>query len=368
MNLYLHIPFCKTRCIYCAFYSTTFDTLKDKYIAAMRREIGIRLGKAPVSTLYLGGGTPSQLSIDQLATLLKDINIRQDAERTIECNPDDITADYAQGLRRLGFNRVSLGMQTFDDGLLKFIHRRHNAKKAMSSIAMLHDAGFENISLDLMYGLPGQTLSMWESDIDTALSLGVKHISCYCLTFEEDTPLYNMRENGEVKEIDDETALQMYNILIDKLKSAGFEHYEISNFAIPGFRSHHNTGYWNGTPYIGIGAGAHSYDGKSRRWNICDVKSYIKLMQSNTDKKAVEAISEGEELSNTDRYNELVMTRLRTSDGLPLAEIPSAKKQQFLKSIEKFIQEGNLCIEDNTCRLTRQGLFISDYIISSLFI
>ena len=177
-----------------------------------------------------------------------------------------------------------------------------------------------------------------------------------------------MRENGEVKEIDDETALQMYNLLIDKLKSAGFEHYEISNFAIPGFRSRHNTGYWNGTPYIGIGAGAHSYDGKSRRWNICDVKSYIKLMQSNTDKKAVEAISEGEELSNTDRYNELVMTRLRTSDGLPLAEIPSAKKKQFLKSIEKFIQEGNLCIEDDTCRLTRQGLFISDHIISSLFI
>lgn len=366
-GLYFHIPFCKTRCVYCAFYSTTFDTLKDRYIAAMRRELALRDKKNSVSTLYLGGGTPSQLTIEQLSSLLEGINITPETECTIECNPDDITAEYAHGLRQIGFNRVSLGMQTFDDRLLKFIHRRHNAAKAIQSVVLLRDAGFENISLDLMYGLPGQTLETWAHDIDTALSLGVKHISCYCLTFEEDTPLYNMRAKGEVEEIDDETALIMYNMLIDKLQEAGFEHYEISNFALPGFRSRHNSAYWRGIPYLGIGAGAHSYDGKQRRWNICDVKKYIRLMEDETDSKVMEAISEGETLSDTDIYNELIMTRLRTSDGLNMKEIPSRYKDTFRKSIEKFVRDGQIVIEGDTCRLTRTSLFISDYIISSLF-
>ena len=373
-GLYIHIPFCKSRCVYCGFYSTTYETLKDKYVEALKCELSFtananNIPQYPYSTLYIGGGTPSQLSIAQLATLLEDIKTLPDVERTIECNPDDITSDFAQGLKQLGFNRVSLGVQSFNDKQLKFLRRRHNAVKVREAINMLKSAGFQNISIDLMYGLPSQTLTDWESDIDEALALDVQHISCYCLTYEEDTPLYNMLARGEVAEADDELALLMYETLIDRLASAGFAHYEISNFAKPGYQSKHNSSYWNGTPYVGIGAGAHSYDGSSRSWNICDVKRYIKILTApDCQPSSLSTICEKEELTADDRYNELVMTRLRTSAGLPIDEIPETYMQHFNKCSKPYIDSGDLSVSDNVCRITRKGLFISDAIISSLFV
>lgn len=357
-GLYIHIPFCKTRCVYCGFYSTTYEAMKDEYVAALLREMESRC-TGTFSTLYLGGGTPSQLSIDQLASIVEGIDMMPNAERTIECNPDDITRQYAEGLRRLGFNRVSLGMQSFDKCQLEFLHRRHDAEKAVRAIDLLRDAGFSNISIDLMYGLPRQSVEEWGRDVDMALSLNVQHISCYCLTYEEDTPLYYMRERGEVEEVDDETARQMYYLLIDKLTAVGFEHYEISNFAKSGCRSRHNSGYWNGTPYIGIGAGAHSYDGKSRSWNVCDVKRYIETPTA--------GVLCSETLNADDIYNELIMTRLRTSDGLLLDDIPSQYVPHFNLNARKFVAEGLITIQGGRCRLSRKALFVSDAIISSLF-
>lgn len=369
-GLYIHVPFCKTRCIYCAFYSTTFTTIRDKYVDAVCKEIELRLpaSQQPV-TIYFGGGTPSQLSIEQLKQIMDAINLvkNREVEITIECNPDDMTDEYAQGLADIGFNRVSLGVQSFNDNYLKFLNRRHNSKKVFKAIEQIRNAGIDNISIDLMYGLPNQTLEHWQTDIDTAISLGVQHISCYCLTYEEDTPLYEKLMNGEVSEIDDELALQMYNSLIDKLTSAGFEHYEISNFALPCYRSQHNSSYWNGIPYIGIGAGAHSYDGKTRSWNICDAKQYIRTLSS--DKKSpLKAISEGEILSEENLYNELIMTRLRTSDGLVLEEIPSKYRKHFEANSSQYYKSGMLAKQNGICRITRKGLFISDSILSTLFI
>lgn len=372
-SLYIHIPFCKTRCNYCAFYSTTFTTIRDKYVDAVCKEINLRLPSSQQpSTIYFGGGTPSQLSISQLQQIMESIGVIQGRksnlkELTIECNPDDITDEYAQGLAGIGFNRVSLGVQSFNDSHLKLLNRRHNSKKVFKAIEQIKNAGICNISIDLMYGLPNQTLDDWNTDIDTAISLGVQHISCYCLTYEEGTPLYEKLMNEEVAEIDDELALQMYDSLIDKLTSAGFEHYEISNFALPGFRSKHNSNYWNGTSYIGIGAGAHSYDGKTRSWNVCDAKQYIRTLLS--DKKSpLKSLSDGEVLSNDNCYNELIMTRLRTADGLVLADIPEKYKKYFNDCANQYFKRGLLSKQNGICKITRKGLFISDSILSSLFI
>ncbi len=374
-SLYFHIPFCKTRCAYCAFYSTTFTTIRDKYVDAICKEMNLRLPSSQrPSTIYFGGGTPSQLTIGQLQQIMKSIlavtktdSFSSSSELTIECNPDDISDEYAQGLASIGFNRVSLGVQSFNDSHLKLLNRRHNSKKVFKAVEQIKNAGINNISIDLMYGLPNQTLEDWNTDIDTAISLGVQHISCYCLTYEEDTPLYEQLMNGDVAEIDDELALKMYDSLIDKLTAAGFEHYEISNFALPGFRSKHNSSYWNGTPYIGLGAGAHSYDGKTRSWNICDAKQYIRTLLS--DKKSpLKSISDGEVLTDDNCYNELIMTRLRTADGLVLADIPERYKNHFSRCADQYYKRGLLSKQNGICKITRKGLFISDSILSSLFV
>lgn len=368
-GLYIHIPFCKTRCIYCSFFSTTFSHLQDAYVDALLKEFEARKNEYDkgegFTTLYLGGGTPSQLSISQLERLLANIQTLPNAERTIECNPDDITPEYATALLRLGFNRVSLGIQTFNDERLQFIHRRHNSDKAIKAVQILRQTGFNNISIDLIYGFPNQSLTEWNTDVEKAILLNVQHISSYCLSYEEGTILEKMKQSGEVMAVDDETLAEMYNLLCSKLVNAGYEHYEISNFALPHYYSRHNSSYWHGQPYLGIGAGAHSYNGKQRSWNNTDLQVYIKNMKN--FQPIIHNSELMEELSATDKYNELIMTRLRTARGINTDEIPEPFRQYFDNKIQNYLGNGVIEYKDNHYRLTRQALFISDAIISDLF-
>ena len=372
-GLYIHIPFCKSRCIYCAFYSTTAEQMKQAYVDAVCREMELRkavyekegkdVGKT-LATVYLGGGTPSQLSPTQLQqlfdTIARHYDVSDDAEITIECNPDDVTEAFAELLRSLPVNRVSMGAQTFDDDRLQFIHRRHTSEQVTTAIQRLRKKGIHNISIDLMYGFPEETLEEWEYDIQQALALNVEHISAYALTYEEGTPLYRLLEEGKVKEIDEERSLAMYDRLIDRLQEAGYEHYEISNFARKGWRSRHNSSYWQLVPYIGIGAAAHSYDGRRRQWNIADINSYINHIQQGI------VPAEGELLDKDSRYNDHVMLALRTCEGLDLSTLDSDERSYCEETAKKFVLDGLLVKTDNHLRLSRKGLFVSDMIMSEL--
>lgn len=370
-GLYVHIPFCSSRCIYCGFYSTTRLSLRREYVKALCKELDLRRDyiHEPIDTIYIGGGTPSQLREEELHILFDTIynkvyDISANAEVTMECNPDDITPAMAGTISQLPINRISMGVQTFDNSRLKFIRRRHTSEQISSAIDMLHHAGISNISIDLMFGFPDETISEWSDDISRALALNVQHISAYSLTYEEETPLRNMLEKGIVHETDDELNRTMYYNLSKRLISAGYEHYEISNFALPGFRSRHNGNYWKGIPYIGIGAAAHSFDTVSRQWNIADIRKYIESIN-----KGVIPM-EREELDTDTRYNDTVMTALRTCEGIDLCRIEETFGKQYvsylLTNAERHISSGNLCLSQSNLSLTRNGLFISDGIMSDL--
>lgn len=394
-GLYIHIPFCKSRCIYCGFYSTTRLEQRQKYVDALCKEMILRSDhrsegvkefrssdnteatnnlstcqlanlSTKINTIYLGGGTPSQLSIAQLEQLFIYINkvysIGDDAEVTMECNPDDITDDYAQAISRLPINRVSMGVQTFDDNRLRFLHRRHSSENVYNAVERLRQAGINNISIDLMYGFPNQTVDEWRLDIDKAISLNVEHISAYSLMFEEGTPLFKMLESKKIKEADEEQSLEMFNSLIDTLTAAGYEHYEISNFAKPGFRSRHNSSYWQGIPYIGIGAAAHSYDIKTRQWNVSDIDEYIKSI----DKGIIPM--EYETIDDDTRYNDTITTALRTADGINMASLSTKHRNHCHASAETYIAQGLLELKNNRLRITRKGIFVSDMIMSDLML
>jgi oxygen-independent coproporphyrinogen-3 oxidase len=257
-----------------------------------------------------------------------------------------------------------MGAQTFDPARLKFLHRRHNANEVKLAVDRLKSAGFDNISIDLMFGFPGETLTEWEEDIKTAVSLEPKHISAYSLMYEEGTPLYRMLEKGEIEEIDEETSLAMYKKLIDLLTQAGYEHYEISNFARPGFRSQHNSSYWNAIPYIGIGAAAHSYSKDYRSWNVDNIHQYIQSIHDN------KLPSESEYLDATTRYNDLITTALRTREGINLTKLKDEYGEELFlyltQEAQKYINLHEMKIEDNKLSLTRKGLYISDSIMSDL--
>ena len=362
-GIYAHIPFCKSRCIYCGFYSTTLLSLQDEYVDAMLRELDNRkdyLPDEPVTTIYIGGGTPSMLSSHNLSRLclqLKEFAGSSLQEFTVECNPDDITPQLASLLYSLGVNRVSMGAQTFSDERLAFIHRRHKAHQVKEAVENLRKAGITNISIDLMFGFPDETVENWKCDIEQALSLGVQHISAYSLMYEEGTPLYRLLENGKIKEINEELSLEMYDTLINLLSDAGYEHYEISNFALPGYRSKHNSSYWKRIPYLGIGAAAHSYDLTSRQWNVSDVKLYI---------KGYNIVEDCELLNDIEQHNDLITTALRTREGIDLGTLSETDRQFLVKAASKSIEQGNLIIENNHLHLTRKGLFISDAVMVEL--
>ena len=362
-GLYIHIPFCKSRCIYCGFYSTTAIALRQPYIDALCQEMADRASDS-IGTIYLGGGTPSQLTLDQLqqlfSCLYKYNKVEQDAEVTIEVNPDDVTPELAAALPRLSINRVSMGAQTFSDERLRFLRRRHTSRQVSEAVGRLRKAGISNISIDLMYGFPEETLTQWQQDIDRALALDVEHLSAYCLMIEEGTPLYRMQTSP----IDEELERRMYETLIDRLEAAGYAHYEISNFARPGSRSRHNSSYWNGTPYIGIGAAAHSYDIQSRSWNVSDLRRYMEGI--NHGKR----LFEEEILDEDTRYNDCVTVGLRTREGISLKDLSERHRQYCLRNAQRFIDDGLLRLSPDCSHLTltRRGLFISDMIMSELML
>jgi oxygen-independent coproporphyrinogen-3 oxidase len=360
-GIYVHIPFCASRCIYCGFYSTTRRELRQRYVDAVCKEWQMRsqyINNERVHTIYIGGGTPSQLTDRQLEQLFDAIGTAE--EVTLECNPDDLTAEYAAVLSQLPVNRVSMGVQTFSDDRLRFLHRRHTAGQISTAVERLRQAGIGNISVDLMFGFPGETLSDWQHDIRSALQLGVEHLSAYSLMYEEGTPLYKLLESGKIEPCDEETERQMYGELIDRLTSAGYEHYEISNFARPGYRSRHNSSYWHGVPYIGLGAAAHSFDGQSRQWNIDDVERYIEGVERG------EMLIDREEQDDTIRYNEQVMTSLRTCEGLLLDALTPPQRSYCLAQSRRYLDDGLLLLRDGRIRLTRKGLFVSNMVMSGL--
>ena len=371
-GIYIHIPFCYTRCIYCDFHSGTDMSLQSRYIDAVCAELDMRIDEIqsqPIHTLYIGGGTPSQLAPEALSRLFahlsKYIAWDECREITIECNPDDLSESYIAHLRTLPINRISIGIQSFDDKDLHFLRRRHSAQAALDAIARCQAAGYNNISIDLIYGLPNQTLEAWDKNIDIALSTGIQHLSAYALIYEEGTALMKLKEQGLVQECNDELSLSMYSRLIDRLEEAGLHRYEISNFALPHYEAQHNSSYWNDTHYLGLGAAAHSYNGVTRRYNPADTRAYIESLEQGS------CCYEEEQLTELDRYNDMLLTRLRTRKGIDEANISThfsaALINYMYRMAQPHIQCGNMEQVDGYLRITRQGLFISDTIISDLF-
>lgn len=367
-GLYIHIPFCASRCIYCGFYSTTRPQLRDRYVEALCREMRLRRDYLPESertirTIYIGGGTPSQLSPIQIERIFETIGQTfdvQSEETTVEVNPDDVTPALAEVLRRCGADRVSMGAQTFDDERLRFLHRRHRPNDVVSAVKTLRCAGITNISIDLMFGFPGETADDWSRDIDQALALEVPHISAYSLMYEEGTLLHSLLDRGKVAAIDEDLSLHMYNMLIDRLTEGGYEHYEISNFARPGMRARHNASYWTDVPYIGVGAAAHSYNRSSRQWNVSDIDRYIESI-------AMEHIPmEREVIDERTHYDDLVTTALRTADGLDLSLLTATQRDFILSSAKPHLATGKVRYDGHRLRLTRKGLYVSDLIMSDL--
>lgn len=372
-GLYIHIPFCASRCVYCGFYSTTLPSLRDAYVDALCQEMQLRSEELPadeaITTIYLGGGTPSQLTTEQLDRLFSyiyKVYRLQPVEVTMECNPDDITPALAAWIAQSPIDRISMGAQTFSDDRLRLLRRRHTAAEVRRATTLLRQAGLRNLSIDLMFGFPGETLADWEQDIDEALRLGVEHISAYSLMYEEGTTLHRWLAEGRVQEIDDDLSLRMYDRLVDRLTAAGYRHYEISNFALPQRESRHNSSYWRDVPYMGLGASAHSFDGRQRSWNVADIETYIAAIGRGERPCTVEA------LDPDTHYEDVVLTSLRTAEGIDLGKIRrdfgSQRLDFLLAAADQDLRQGYLVREDDHLRLTRRGIYLSDGITARLFV
>ncbi|MDR1584771.1 MAG: radical SAM family heme chaperone HemW [Prevotellaceae bacterium] len=370
-GIYIHVPFCKQRCAYCDFYTEVAPQFIETYIDALVREFYLRkdyLPVAPVRSIYFGGGTPSVLSVAHFNRIFNAVSelykLDEDAEITLEANPDDLTDAYLSEIASLPFERLSIGVQSFDDGDLKRINRRHTSLQAIEAVRNAQKAGFMNISIDLIYGLPGQDLERWKKQLEQAFALKVQHISAYGLTYEEGTKLWRQRAKGEVRATTDETMNEMYQLLLETVKNNGFEAYEISNFAKPGFRSRHNSSYWKQRPYIGLGPSAHSFDGVSRQWNVASIRKYTDALANNSPS------FEREELTLFDRYNDYIMVSLRTSEGIDEAyirlEFGKELASYCLENIKRFIQTEKIYRLNGNFRLTTAGILISDHIIMTL--
>jgi len=368
-GIYIHIPFCKKLCFYCDFYHVIAKGDNSKFVDALIKEASMRkeyLEKEPVSTIYFGGGTPSVFSPSDLAGILdhlrREFNIETGSEITIELNPDDVTKDYALSLSDMGINRVSLGVQSWRDEDLKLLNRRHDSSGAEAALGNIFNAGIKNVSIDLIYGIPGMTAIDWSSNLDRSFSSGIKHLSAYHLTFEKGTVFGKMLEKGLISEIDEDESASLFNILISKAESAGFIQYEISNFGKPGYFSLHNSNYWKQISYLGLGPSAHSFNGYSRQWNKSDLKGYLKAALSG------ELLFESEELDQRKRFNEYIMTSLRTMWGIDLEYVERAFEKEgydYVVNLSyKFREYGLMKQEKNSLILTNHGKMISDNIIS----
>jgi oxygen-independent coproporphyrinogen III oxidase len=368
-GIYFHIPYCRKLCSYCDFYHVISADSYTDCINAMLKEMLLRkeyLGNDSISTIYLGGGTPSLLSARELdlfiASVYKEYRVEADCEITVELNPDDINPSYLQGLKSINVNRISIGVQSWRDSDLKFLNRRHDSSQAEYSVKESINAGFENVTIDLIYGIPGMNLRDWHSNLDKTFEFGIKHLSAYHLTFEKGTVLWKMLEKGVINEADEDESSALFNLLIEKAEKAGFIHYEISNFGKPGYFSRHNSNYWKQVNYLGIGPSAHSFNGYSRQWNISNVKEYVKSVNGGRP------FFEREELDIKARFNEYIMTSLRTMWGIDLEYVEKTFEKEgydYVVNLSgKFKDYGLMKKEDKYLILTNQGKMISDNIIA----
>jgi oxygen-independent coproporphyrinogen-3 oxidase len=362
-NLYIHIPFCERVCIYCDFYVTTARKFMDAFTHALKQEISLYARSYPGSglrTIYFGGGTPSYLSLEQLTNILNHIyssfDVDADAEITLEANPNNLTIEKLNDLRAMGINRLSIGVQSFADDELEFLTRNHNSAQARESIINARKAGFDNISIDLIFGLPGQSFDTWVHNINNVISFGPEHVSVYNLTVEERTYLNKLVQQKKIRLQDEENELQMFLETIQTLTKNGYEHYEISNYTKPGFRSKHNSSYWQGLSYIGLGPSAHSYDGVKRWWNVRDIRKYCEILEAN-DFLPVDTT---EELTVQQKTVEYIFLNLRTKQGLDIQEFEKMGgfcfSEKFRKPLEQC--EKLLLHEANRIRLTDNGYFL----------
>ncbi len=372
-GIYLHIPFCKQACHYCDFHFSTSLKTKDKVLQALMQELENRknyLGQATIESIYFGGGTPSILNKKELQKLLNKIKslfvLHANIEITLECNPDDLDEEKLRELYDLGINRLSIGVQSFRNQDLKLMNRAHKSSEATASINLAKKVGFKNITIDLIYGIPGLSNSAWENNLQQAIDLNINHISSYCLTIEQGTAFGHFVKKGKLTPVDQDLAAQQYEIMVEKLIQAGFHHYEVSNFAQPHFISKHNSSYWQSKKYLGIGPSAHSFDGNSRQWNVSNNVKYIRGITCQ------EPYYQREIIDPITRYNEYILTGLRTTWGVNIHFISEQLKINFLDLFKKYIHHltnsGDAILLDHTFKLTEKGLLRADGITSDFFI
>jgi oxygen-independent coproporphyrinogen III oxidase len=372
-GVYIHIPFCKQACSYCDFHFSTSLKSKEAFISSLIREIELQknyLGNnALIETIYLGGGTPSLLSADELnkifKTLYDNFSITKNAEITLEANPDDLSKTKLKELKSSPVNRLSIGIQSFFEEDLKLMNRAHNSQQAENCIKESQDAGFENITIDLIYGTPGLSNTNWKKNLEKSFNFGVPHLSCYSLTVEEKTPLENHIKKGSVKPVDEEQSAEQFLILMEKTANNGYEQYEISNFCKPDFRSRHNSNYWKGIKYLGLGPSAHSFDGNSRQWNVSNNFRYIQSISEN------KIPAEKETLTTKQKFNEYMMTGLRTSTGISLEKVQTEFGEDYLSTLltesKNYLDRSKIILKKNHLILTNAGKLIADRISSDFF-
>ncbi len=370
-GIYLHIPFCRKACHYCNFHFSTSANYKDEMVAALQKEMGLRKGElhAPVETIYFGGGTPSMVTAAQIKALIHEVYLHFDVvdypEITLEANPDDLTKPYLSALKESGVNRLSIGIQSFHDKELELMNRAHNRKQALQSVLWAQEL-FDNISIDLLYGTPHTTFEDWQKNLETALALDVPHISSYALTLEPKTALDHFVKKGVVSLLDEKEVEHQFLYLVDVLTQTGYEHYELSSFGKPGYRSRNNTAYWQGKPYLGIGPSAHGYDGENRYWNMSNNAAYLKEIAQGQIPQTTE------KLRVIDKFNEAIMIGLRASWGVSLQAMESALGLRYRIHLEqqaqRFIHQGLLQIENQSLKTTSKGAFLADGIAADLFL
>lgn len=371
-GIYIHIPYCRQACRYCDFHFVVSVWQKKEILPYILKEVESRgeyLSGETIDSIYFGGGTPSVLEKGEIVSILESIKknytIGSEPEISFEANPEDLKKDYLKGLKEIGINRLSIGIQSFHNSDLELMHRIHSAEQAITCVKNAKEVGFDNISIDLIYGIPRQEAGVWEENLDTAFSLGIQHFSAYHLTYEAGTIFDHWVKKGRIKPIQEEDSIQQFKTLLKKAKENGFEHYEISNFSLPGFQSRHNSSYWHQEKYIGIGPSAHSFDGKSRRWNFKSNKKYSENISTGAE------YFETEVLTEENQYNEFIMTNMRTMAGVSLATINERFgkdfENYFLIQARKFVENGSVKREGEIFRFSEEGIFISDHIISEIF-
>lgn len=371
-GIYLHIPFCRQACHYCNFHFSVSHEKMPEMVAAITKEARLQKAflKGQVDTIYFGGGTPSLLPGDHLQEILSVLKehytISEDAEITLETNPDDINPDSVLHWKQAGINRLSIGIQSFSDTDLQWMNRAHTAGQAETSIELAKQAGFQNITIDLIYGTPGLSDNQWQLNLQKAIDFQIPHISCYALTVEPNTALANHIDKKKSADVDPDTQARHFSILTQSMQHAGYEHYEISNFARPGFRSRHNSSYWQGQTYLGLGPSAHSFNGTRRQWNISNNSLYLQSLQQDL------IPFESEDLTTIQMFNEFIMIRLRTLEGISLTELTEnfdgEKTETLIQAARKYVVTGHLLMSDSHIRLSESGKFLADGIAADLFL